>query len=78
MGLTLDELLALVDDDAVISLKKDPAPEYEEYSLDEIKLIEDYRQLTPPGKEYIQQTMLMAVRTYGGKNNALSDLEKAK
>lgn len=28
MGLTLDELLALVDDDAVISLKRDPAPDY--------------------------------------------------
>ena len=42
MGLTLDELLALVDDDAVISLKKDPAPEYEEYSPDEIKLLDDY------------------------------------
>lgn len=44
---------------------------------DEKKLVDDYRRLSPAGKEYILQTMAMALRSYEGKNNAASDLEKA-
>lgn len=44
---------------------------------DEKKLIADYHRLSPAGKEYILQTMAMALRSYEGKNNASSDLEKA-
>lgn len=48
------------------------------YTESELRLLYDYHNLSLAGKEYIQQTMVMAVQTYGGKNNALSDLEKAK
>lgn len=44
---------------------------------DEKKLIADYRSLSSAGKEYILQTMAMALRSYEGKNDASSDLEKA-
>ena len=36
-------------------------------SPDEDQLIEDYRSLTPPGQEYIRQTMAMAKQSYGEK-----------
>ena len=44
---------------------------------DEQQLINDYRRLSTAGKEYILQTMAMALRSYSEKNNASSDLEKA-
>ena len=44
-------------------------------SPDESQLVEDYRGLTPPGQEYIRQTMAMAVRTYSAGDGALPQLE---
>ena len=38
---------------------------------DEIRMIDNYRQLSPEGKAYIRQTMAMAVQSYG-KNNDVS------
>lgn len=46
-------------------------------TTDEQQLINDYRRLSIAGKEYILQTMAMALRSYSEKNNAPSDLEKA-
>ncbi len=43
----------------------------------EESLILNYRRLSTAGKEYILQTMAMAVRSYSEKNNASSGLEKA-
>lgn len=67
-----------VNMDTLLGSSPAPSPECEEYAADEIKLIDDYRQLSSQGKEYIRQTMVMAVQTYAGKNHALSDLETAK
>lgn len=47
-------------------------------SPDESQLVEDYRGLTPPGQEYIRQTMAMAVRTYSAGDGALPQLEDAE
>lgn len=47
-------------------------------SPDERQLVEDYRGLTPPGQEYIRQTMAMAKMSYSEKNDALPNLEDAK
>lgn len=47
-------------------------------SSDESQLIEDYRGLTPPGQEYIRQTMAMAKQSYGEKNLPVSHLETAE
>ncbi len=44
----------------------------------EINLINDFRKLSPSGREYILQTMAMAVLTYSEKNSAISDMETAK
>lgn len=46
-------------------------------SPDELSLVKDFRRLSSDGKEYILQTMAMALRSYEGKNDASSDLEKA-
>ena len=54
-----------------------PTPSLSSLSPDEIQLLSDYRGLTPPGKEYIRQTMAMAKNSYGEKNGALPDLEAA-
>ena len=59
----------------------DPLPPLmysESLSPDERQLIEDYRGLTPPGQEYIRQTMAMAKMSYSEKNDALPNLEDAK
>lgn len=76
MGLSLDELLLMLDGDTTVSLVRDPT----DYSLspDERQLIEDYRGLTPPGQEYIRQTMAMAKMSYSEKNDALPNLEDAR
>lgn len=76
MGLSLDELLLMLDGDTTVSLVRDPT----DYSLspDERQLIEDYRSLTPPGQEYIRQTMAMAKMSYSEKNDALPNLEDAR
>lgn len=42
---------------------------------DEIQLLEDYRSLTPPGKEYIRQTMAMAVTAYSAGEGTLPYME---
>lgn len=49
-----------------------------ELSPDERQLIEDYRGLTPPGQEYIRQTMAMAKMSYSEKNDTLPGLEDAR
>lgn len=41
------------------------------FNDDEIRMIDNYRQLSPEGKAYIRQTMAMAVQSYG-KNNDVS------
>ncbi len=57
------------------------APQYDAeipgLAEDEQTLITDYRRLTPPGKEYVQQSLALALRSYSEKNNAVSDLETA-
>lgn len=56
--------------------KESPAPpDARALSPDESQLVEDYRGLTPPGQEYIRQTMAMAVRTYSAGDGALPQLE---
>lgn len=77
MGISLDEFLARIDENTVISLRKEPVPSYSEFSPDERQLIEDYRSLTPPGQEYIRQTMAMAKMSYAEKNDALPNMEEA-
>ena len=54
-----------------------PKPSPASLSPDEMQLLSDYRGLTPPGKEYIRQTMAMAKNSYGEKNDSVSDLEAA-
>lgn len=44
---------------------------------DERQLVDDYRSLTPPGQEYIRQTMAMAKVSYSEKNDALPNMEEA-
>ena len=46
-------------------------------SPDEAQLITDYRELTPPGKEYIRQTMAMAKISYSEKKGPVPELEAA-
>lgn len=54
-----------------------PAPSPSSLSPDEMQLLTDYRGLTQPGKEYIRQTMAIAKKSYGEKNDSVSDLEAA-
>lgn len=75
MNLTMDELLPMLDGNTVVSLVKESP---DTLSPDERQLIEDYRGLTPPGQEYIRQTMAMAKMSYSEKNDALPDLEDAR
>lgn len=44
----------------------------------EISLVNDFRKLNCTGREYILQTMAMAVLTYSEKSNTISDVETAK
>ena len=78
MGISLDELINQIDGNTIVSLKKEFPPSYSDYSPDERQLIEDYRGLTPPGQEYIRQTMAMAKMSYSEKNDALPNLEDAR
>ena len=55
-----------------------PAPAPIALSPDESQLLEDYRSLSPPGQEYIRQTMAIAKQAFSGKNDALSELEDAE
>ena len=41
---------------------------------DDDKLLNDYRELNDQGKEYVQQTMHMAINTYK-KDNYISNME---
>ncbi len=50
-----------------------PASASPSLSPDETNLVKDYRQLSPAGKSYIQQTMAMALQSYG-KNYPVPDL----
>ena len=64
--------------DTLMGSDKLPAPAPVALSPDESQLVEDYRGLTPPGQEYIRQTMAMAVRTYSAGDGALPQLEDAE
>ena len=55
-----------------------PPPLKSFLAADEAQLVSDYRELSPPGKEYIRQTMAMAKQSWAGKNETVSDLEAAK
>ena len=44
---------------------------------DEQALVEDYRELSNEGREYIRQTMAMAKRSYVRKSDRVSDMEAA-
>ena len=44
-------------------------------SADEAALLDDYRSLSSPGKEYIRQTMALALRSYAGKDYTVPDVE---
>ncbi len=74
MNLTMDELLPMLDGNTVVSLVKESP---DSLSPDERQLIEDYRSLTPPGQEYIRQTMAMAKMSYSEKNDTLPSMEDA-
>ena len=67
-GVTVDYLLGRSDS---------PTAPISETDLSDIeqKLIEDFRALNKQGKEYILQTMAMAVTIY--KNDTVSDMETA-
>lgn len=54
--------------------KAAPAPSCNELSEDEQRLIDGYRQLSGQGKEYMLQTLSMAVNQYK-KHNSVSDME---
>ena len=56
----------------------DITPDALSLSPDESQLIADYRTLTPPGQEYIRQTMAMAKQSYSEKNIAVPKLETAE
>lgn len=47
------------------------------FTPEELQLVSDYRELSPTGKEYIRQTIVMAKQSYSGKNDALPELENA-
>jgi len=47
-------------------------------SYQEEEMIKDFRLLSQPGKEYIMQTMAMAVVTYSEKSPPLSGMEEAE
>lgn len=71
-----DALGVSIEEMAVgVSLPSPSAPAPVALSPDESQLVEDYRGLTPPGQEYIRQTMAMAVRTYFAGDGALPQLE---
>ena len=55
-GVSVDYLLGMSDDETPIT--------NENLSPDELQLIQDYRRLNQQGKEYIRQTMYMAVPIY--------------
>ena len=61
--------------DILMGSDKLPAPAPVALTTDESQLLEDYRSLTPPGQEYIRQTMAMAVRTYSAGDGTLPQLE---
>ena len=42
---------------------------------DEARLLSDYRELNSEGKEYILQTMALALRSYAGKDDIVSGVE---
>ncbi|MBR3743469.1 MAG: helix-turn-helix transcriptional regulator [Clostridia bacterium] len=55
-GVSVDYLLGISDDETPVT--------NENLSPDELRLIQDYRRLNQQGKEYIRQTMYMAVPIY--------------
>ena len=65
-GISVDYLLDRSDNESRLSL--------DSLSLIEKQLLSDYRSLNKQGKEYILQTMAMAVTIY--KNDLVSDVEK--
>lgn len=74
-----DMLLALcelynIDSIAELYGEAAPAPACNELSEDEQRLIDGYRQLSGQGKEYMLQTLSMAVNQYK-KHNSVSDME---
>ena len=71
LGTTVMDIMGLeeVDDTTAPGLSLSP---------DESQLIQDYRGLTPPGQEYIRQTMAMAKQSYSEKNLPVSHLETAE
>lgn len=46
-------------------------------SSEERELIEDYRKLSKTGRQFIRQSMAMAVSTYAGKSDTVSDMGTA-
>lgn len=52
-----------------------PAPAL---SPDEKQLVQDYRALNKDGREYIRQTMAMALQSWSGKNDSLPDMDAVK
>lgn len=56
----------------------DEREEETSYTWTERNLIDNFRSLSRPGKEYILQTMAMAVITYAEKNPSLPGMEEAE
>lgn len=46
-------------------------------SKDEKTLVGSYRKLSPAGRQFIQQSMAMAVQSYGEKNRTVPDVDTA-
>lgn len=71
LGTSVNEIIGITDQ------AQSPASVSDPLSPDERQLIEDYRGLTPPGQEYIRQTMAMAKMSYSEKNDTLPSMEDA-
>ncbi|MDR2513773.1 MAG: helix-turn-helix transcriptional regulator [Christensenellaceae bacterium] len=56
---------------------EDEVVEPDTLTADEQQLLRDYRALSDQGKEYMRQTMVMALHTYK-KDSAISDMEVAE
>lgn len=65
-GVSVDYLLGISDDETPVTDVN--------LSPDELQLIQDYRRLNQQGKEYIRQTMFMAVPIYI-RHSDIPDLE---
>lgn len=60
LGTSVNDIMGLDD----VSVSVLPPLYFDPLSSDERQLVEDYRELTPSGREYIRQTMALAKNAY--------------